>query len=143
MNNFYTWGFNWKIQFLGGVHKKTKYRWIAWKGGLGLFVDLRGAWQKRGWYPNLLYDNSPPYVSGITGKILIMIIRFACHYLLLASKSTFMTHSQYLVIIQIWGNLNEYHYYLTSTKFPIFQTDPNCSPFQSPFYVSLESLKLI
>ena len=58
-----------------------------------------------------------------------------------------MTDSQYLGTIQIWQNLNENHYYLTSTKSMICQIDVNCSPFQSlnmlSFHIRLEQLKLI
>ena len=46
---------HWKIQFLGGVHKKPIYRGNCLKGRLGEFADLRGggggegrgAWWKR------------------------------------------------------------------------------------------------
>ena len=65
-------------------------------------------------------------------KILIaIIIRFARYHRLLASNSTFMTDSIYLGTIQIFQNLNEYYYYLISTKSVIWQMDTNCSPFQS------------
>ena len=53
---------------------------------------------------------SPLYVSIITGNILIMIIRFTCYHLLLASNSVFMTDSMYLGTIQISQNLNEHCY---------------------------------
>ena len=92
-------------------------------------------------------DHSPPHVSVITENILIVTITFAHYHLLLASNSTVMTDSQHLSTIEIWRNLNEHHYYLTSTKPMIFQRDANCSPFQSlnmlPFHIKLESLKLI
>ena len=55
-------------------------------------------------------SRSAPHVSAITGNILITILRFA-HFFL-----TFMTDSQYLVTNQIWRNLNEHCYYLTSSK---------------------------
>ena len=58
-----------------------------------------------------------------------------------------MTNSQNIGTIQIWGNLNEHYYYLTSTKSVIFQIDTNCSPSQSlnmlPFHISQERFKLI
>ena len=58
-----------------------------------------------------------------------------------------MTDSQYLGTVQIWQNLNENHYFLTSTKSVICQIAANCSPFQSlnmlPFHVRLGCLKLI
>ena len=58
-----------------------------------------------------------------------------------------MYDSQYLRTVQIWQNLNEHHYYLTSTKSVISQIDANCSPFHSlntlPFHIRLENLKLI
>ena len=58
-----------------------------------------------------------------------------------------MTDSQYLGTIEIWQNLDENHYYLTSTKSMICQIDVNCSPFQSlnmlSFHIRLEQLKLI
>ena len=58
-----------------------------------------------------------------------------------------MTDSQYLGTIEIWQNLDENHYYLTSTKSMICQIDVNCSPFQSlnmlSFQIRLEQLKLI
>ena len=83
----------------------------------------------------------------ITRNILIMIIKFASYDLLLASNNTFMTDSQYLGTIQIWRNLNEHDYYLTSTKSVICQIDANCFPFQSlnmlPFHIRLERLTLI
>ena len=47
-----------------------------------------------------------PYVSVITGNILIMIIRFVRNYVLLASNSTFMTDSMYVGTTQIYKNLN-------------------------------------
>ena len=53
--------------------------------------------------------HSPPYVSLITGDILITIIRFACYHPLLNINSTFLTDSKYLGTIQIWRNLNEHH----------------------------------
>ena len=56
---------------------------------------------------------SPAHVFVIKRNILI--IRFA-RYFLLASNNTFMTDSQYLGTIQIWQNLNEDHYYLTSLQ---------------------------
>ena len=56
---------------------------------------------------------------------------------------SFMTDSKYLGTIQIWWNLNEHYFYLTSTKSVIFQIDANCSPFQSlnmlPFHIRLVS----
>ena len=52
----------------------------------------------------------------LTFKGLIAIIIFAYYDLLLATNSTFITDSQYLSTIQIWWNLNEHHYYLTSNK---------------------------
>ena len=73
-------------------------------------------------------------------NILVIEIRFACNYLLLT------TDSQYLHTIQIWRNLNEYHYYLTSTKSMTCQIKANCSPFQLlnmlPFHIRPERLKL-
>ena len=69
------------------------------------------------------------------------------YHLLLASNSIFMADSLYLGTIQIWWNLNENHWYLTSTKSLICQIRANCSPFQSlnmlPFHIRLERLKLI
>ena len=56
-----------------------------------------------------------------------MIIRFVRYHLLLTSNSTFMTDFHYLDTIQIWRNLNEHYYYLTSTKSLICQIDANCS----------------
>ena len=57
-----------------------------------------------------------------------------------------MTDSQYLVTIQIWWNLNEHFYCLTSTKSVICQINANCSPLQSlnmlSFHIRLERLKL-
>ena len=83
----------------------------------------------------------------ITGKILIKIKRFTLHHLLFDSNRPFMTDSHYLGTIQIWGNLSEHHYYLTSTKSVICQIDTNCSPLQSlniiTFHIRLERLKLI
>ena len=80
-------------------------------------------------------------------KDLNNVTRFIHYHLLITSNSTFMTHSQFLVIIQVWWNLNEHKYYLTSTDSVISQIDVNCSPFQSltmvPFHIRLESLKLI
>ena len=62
-------------------------------------------------------------------------------------KPSFMPNSQYLGPIQIWWNLNEHYYYLTSTKSVICQIDANCSPFQLlnmlPFQIRLECLQLI
>ena len=88
--------------------------------------------------------HSPPRVSIITKNILITVIRFACYYLLLAFNSTLMTDSWYLCAIQIWWNLNEHQYCLTSTKSVIFLIDRNCSWFQSlAFDNKLESLKLV
>ena len=87
------------------------------------------------------------HVSGIGGNIVIKLISFARYYLLLASNTTFMTDSQYLGAIHIWRNLNEHHYYLSSTKSVIFQIDANFIPFQFlnmlSFYIRLQSLKLI
>ena len=57
-----------------------------------------------------------------------------------------MTDSEYLGTVQIWWNLNEHYYCLTSTKSVIFQIDAHCSLFQSlnmlPFQIRLERLKL-
>ena len=42
------WGFTEKSNF-GGVHEKPNIEGgLPKKGGLGQFVDLRGAWQERG-----------------------------------------------------------------------------------------------
>ena len=58
-----------------------------------------------------------------------------------------MADSQYLGTIQIWPNLNEQHYHLTSTKPVTCHVDGNCSPFQLLnmliFHIRLERLKLI
>ena len=66
---------------------------------------------------------------------------------LLAPNSSFMTDSLYLSTIQIWRNLNEHCYCLTSTKSVIWQIVANCSPLQAldmlPFQIRLERLKLI
>ena len=82
--------------------------------------------------------HSPPYG--------IMKIRLASYYFILASRSTLMTDSKYLGTIQIWQNLNEHHYYLTSTTSVISQIDANCSPFNLlnmlPIHIRLERLKL-
>ena len=91
--------------------------------------------------------HTPLHVPVITGNIIITLIRFACYHLLLASSSTFMTDSGYVGTLQIWEILNEYHYYLSSTKPVICQIDINCSPFQSlnmlPFHIRLGRFKLI
>ena len=86
----------------------------------------------------------------ITGNILIVIIRLTRYHLWLASNSTFMTDHDwflYLGAVQIWQNLSEHHYYLTSTKSVIRQMGANCFPFQSrnifAFYIWLEGLKRI
>ena len=42
MKNFNIIQVHWKIQFLGGVHKKPIYRGNCLKGRLGEFADLRG-----------------------------------------------------------------------------------------------------
>ena len=59
---------------------------------------------------------------------------------------SFVTDSSYLGTIQIWWNLNEHYFHLTSTKSLICQIDANCSPFQSlnmlPFHIRFERLKL-
>ena len=87
------------------------------------------------------------FVSAITGNILITTIIFVYYYLLLDSSSTFMTDSQYLGTIQIWQNLKEHHYHLTTTESVIYQIDTNCPLFQSLnmhlFHKKLERLKLI
>ena len=57
--------------------------------------------------------HSSPHVSVFTGNILITIIRFALSDLWLASNINFMT--------------DEPRYYLTSTKYTIFQIEVNCS----------------
>ena len=89
-----------------------------------LFISI---WEKS--YGDIYY--SPPHVYIITVNISITIISFArCYYLLLASSSTFMTDSLYLLTIQIWRNLNEHYYYLTSTKTVICEIDADCSPFR-------------
>ena len=60
-------GVHGKIQLWGGVHEKPNIKGgLPKKGGLGQFVDLRGARQERGvvflrvggWYPNAHY--APP-----------------------------------------------------------------------------------
>ena len=57
-----------------------------------------------------------------------------------------MADSQFLGTIQMLGNLNEHHCYVTSVKSMIsqIQIDANCSPFQSlnmlPFQARLERL---
>ena len=61
--------------------------------------------------------------------MLITIIRFGRYRILLASNCTFMSDSHYWGTIQIWQNLDEHQYYLTSTKSVICQIDTNCSPF--------------
>ena len=67
------------------------------------------------------------------------VTRFIHHDLLISSNSIFMTDSQYLSIIQVWWNLNEHQYYLTSTNSVICQIDVNCPPFQLltmlPFHI--------
>ena len=86
------------------------------------------------------------HVSVITENILITIIRFASYYLLLISNNTFMIDSQYLGTIQIWQNLNEYHFYLISTKFVLqvnFQIDSSCFPFKSLNMFSFNLYSLI
>ena len=89
-----------------------------------LFISI---WEKS--YGDIYY--SPPHVYIITLNISITIISFArCYYLLLASSSAFMTDSLYLLLIQIWRNLNEHYYYLTSTKTLICEIDADCSPFR-------------
>ena len=89
----------------------------------------------------------PPHISVVTGNVLMSIIRFACYSLLLAFYSSFMPDFKYLRTIQIWRNLDEYYYYLTSIKSVAFQIDANCFPFQSlnllPCKIRLEHLKLI
>ena len=78
--------------------------------------------------------------------MLITIIRFGRYRILLASNCTFMSDSHYWGTIQIWQNLDEHQYYLTSTKSVICQIDTNCSPFQSlnmlPFHIRLRCLTL-
>ena len=79
--------------------------------------------------------------------MLITIIRFGRYRILLASNCTFMSDSHYWGTIQIWQNLDEHQYYLTSTKSVICQIDTNCSPFQSlsmlPFHIRLQCLTLL
>ena len=65
MKNFNIFGVHWKIRLLGGGLEKWYVGGIAWKGVLGQFVDLRGAWQERGggvfeggWYPNVCYEKT-------------------------------------------------------------------------------------
>ena len=66
-----------------------------------------------------------------------------------SSQQHFYNVSQYLGKIQVWRNMNEHHYCLTSTKSVIcpIQIVVDCSPFQSlnrlPFHTRLEHLKLI
>ena len=60
--------------------------------------------------------HSPPHVSFVTNSILMTMLRFARYHLLLTSSSTFMTDSLHLGTIQIWRNVNEQYYHLTSTK---------------------------
>ena len=49
MKNFNILWVHEKIRLLGRGFTKNQYReWIAYKGGLGQFADLRGAWQERG-----------------------------------------------------------------------------------------------
>ena len=66
---------------------------------------------------------------------------------MIVSSISLMTDSKYLGTIQIYRNLNEHHYYLTSTKSVICQKNVNCSPFQVinilPFHIKVEPLKLI
>ena len=66
-------GVHWKIQLSegGGVHEKPIQRGeLPKRGGLGQFVDLRGAWQERGggvleggWYPNAHYEVSQNHLT--------------------------------------------------------------------------------
>ena len=62
VENFNIFGVHWKIWLLRGLEKPIYRGWIALKGGLGQFADLRVAWQERGgggveggWYPNVHY----------------------------------------------------------------------------------------
>ena len=57
---------------------------------------------------------------------MILIITFGSYHLMLASESTFMTDSLYLVTMQIWQNLNKHYYYLSSIKSVICQIDASC-----------------
>ena len=103
-----------------------------------LFIST---WEKN--YEDIYH--SPPRVSIITRKILIMIIRFARYHLLLGSNSTFESDSMYLDTIQICRHLNEHYYYLISTTSVIWRIDANCSPFQSlnilPCHIRFRTLK--
>ena len=62
-------------------------------------------------------------------------------------KCTWNKYKLYLGTIQIWWNLNEHYYHLTSTKSVICETDANCSQFHLlhmlPFHIRLERLKII
>ena len=57
------------------------------------------------------------------------------------SLLSFMTDSQYLGIIQIWWNLNEYYYYLTSPKSFIYQIALHSSRWNASFRHQIRKLK--
>ena len=94
-------------------------------------------WDKS--YEDIYQSSSNDFV--ITGNVLMKIINFLPYHLLLASNRTFKTDSKYQYTIQIWRNVNEHHYYLTSTKSVIFQTGANCFPFHSANMLPFQSGK--
>ena len=91
-----------------------------------------------------------PFIQNTSGRLLLKSYEDIYHspYVSVITRNILIaTDFLYLGTMQIWRNLNEHCYCLTSTKSVIWQIVANCSPLQAldmlPFQIRLERVKLI